>query len=101
MANDLVLPEQQMPSSHDTRFLLSMMVEFCHQFNNVLYPIIHVYDCMNLNPVKYNLKSMGHCLPYNNSCVLHPICCSGGNSVAFVKFFKNHTVFLLLSRFYH
>ena len=54
-----------------------------------------LYDCMNLNPVKYNLESMGHCLSYNNSCVLHPICCSGGNSVAFVKFFKNHTVFYM------
>ena len=50
---------------------------------------------MNLNPAKCNLESMGHCLSYNNSCVLHPICCSGGNSVAFVKFFKNHTVFYM------
>ena len=48
MANDLVLPEQQMPSLHDyqdqdTRVLLSMMVEFCHQSSNVLYLIIQLY----------------------------------------------------------
>ena len=55
---------------------------------------------MNLNPAKCNLESMGYCLSYNNSCVLHPICCSGGNSVAFCQvFLKTTQYFIWLSCF--
>ena len=78
----------------DTRFLLSMMVEFCHQSSNVLYLIIHLYVwILILRNATWSLWAIVFLTTIAAFCTLF----AAVEAILshFVKFFKNHTVFYM------
>ena len=76
----------------DTRFLLSMMVEFCRQSSNVLYLIIHLYVwILILQNATWSLWAIVFLTTIAAFCTL--FAALEAILSHFVKFFKNHTVF--------